>query len=62
MNRLTPLRIWGPSGPEDYLGTSYAMQKMQEMFGRDIYTRGGVIDARGMALDIVEFDYKGVTR
>ena len=61
MNRLTPLRIWGPSGEKPEYGTQYAMDRMQE------YVRLGyrdpsqaLSDFRGGALEVQEFDYKGV--
>ncbi len=57
MNRLTPLRIWGPSGAEEKYGTAYALARMQEMYAWDIATRSGFIDARGMVLDVTEFPY-----
>jgi ribonuclease Z len=60
MNRLTPLRIWGPSGSEPKYGTKYAMERMKEMYIWDIGTRSGVIDFRGGVLEINEFDYKAV--
>ena len=60
MNRLVPLRIWGPSGATKERGTAYAMEHMQKMYTWDIATRSSVIDARGMALEINEFDYKAV--
>jgi len=60
MNRLTPLRIWGPSGSELKYGTKWAMEKMQEMYIWDIGTRSGVIDFRGGELEINEFSFKGV--
>ncbi|OEU64221.1 MAG: hypothetical protein BA867_04755 [Desulfobacterales bacterium S5133MH16] len=59
MNRLTPLRIWGPSGPTKELGTDYAMEMMQNMYAWDIGTRAGVIDFRGGQLEITEFPYAG---
>jgi len=62
MNRLTPLRVWGPSGPTPELGTAYAFEKMEEMYTWDIATRSSIIDARGMVLDVTEFDYKGVNK
>ena len=58
MNRLTPLRIWGPSGHAPEFGTKYAMEKMQEMYIWDIATRAGVIDFRGGQLEIHEFPYE----
>ncbi len=60
MNRLTPLRVWGPSGPTPEMGTAHALEKMKEMYAWDIATRSGVIDARGMELEVNEFDYKAV--
>lgn len=62
MNRLTPLRVWGPSGPTPEMGTAHALKKMQEMYVWDIATRSSVIDARGMVLEVNEFDYKAVNK
>lgn len=58
MNRLTPLRIWGPSGQTPEYGTAYAMKKMQEMYVWDVGTRAGVIDFRGGILEVNEFPYE----
>ena len=60
MNRLTPLRVWGPSGATPEMGTAHALKLMQEMYVWDIATRSGVIDPRGMVLEVNEFDYKAV--
>jgi ribonuclease Z len=60
MNRLTPLRVWGPSGSTPEYGTKHALQKMKEMYIWDIGTRSGVIDFRGGELEVNEFDFKGV--
>ena len=57
MNRLTPLRVWGPSGQEEKYGTRYALERLKEAYVWDIATRSGVIDSRGMVLEINEFDY-----
>ncbi len=57
MNRLTPLRIWGPNGQTPELGTAYAMEKMQEMYTWDVGTRAGFIDFRGGELEVNEFPY-----
>jgi ribonuclease Z len=59
MNRLTPLRIWGPSGQKPEYGTAYAMERMQEMYVWDIGTRSGFIDFRGGELEVTEFPYEG---
>ena len=58
MNRLTPLRVWGPSGKSKEYGTAYAMEKMQEMYVWDIGTREGLIDWRGGILEVNEFPYE----
>jgi len=60
MNRLVPLRIWGPSGGTKDLGTATSMQKMKEMYAWDIGTRSGVIDFRGGALEVNEFPFDGI--
>jgi ribonuclease Z len=60
MNRLTPLRIWGPTGPTPEFGTQYAMDMMQKMYTWDVGTRAGFLDFRGGALEVHEFPYEGV--
>jgi ribonuclease Z len=60
MNRLTPLRVWGPSGGTPELGTAHAMKLMKEMYAWDIGTRSGVIDFRGGELQVTEFPFDGV--
>jgi len=62
MNRLTPLRIWGPSGATPEYGTAHAMKLMEQMYIWDIGTRGGVIDFRGGQLDVTEFPFDGVNK
>ncbi len=62
MNRLVPLRIWGPTGSTPELGTQHALDLMQEMYAWDIGTRSGVIDFRGGALEINEFPFDGVNK
>jgi len=59
-NRLTPRRIWGPSGGTPELGTQHAMNLMKEMYAWDIGTRSGVIDFRGGKLEIHEFPFDGI--
>ena len=57
MNRLTPLRVWGPSGHAPEYGTAAALARMKEMYVWDIQTRAGLIDGRGMDLQVTEFPY-----
>ena len=60
MNRLTPLRIWGPNGHTPEYGTAYAMDRMQEMYTWDVGTRAGFVDFRGGVLEVHEFSYEAV--
>ncbi len=60
MNRLVPLRIWGPSGATPEYGTAHAMKLMEQMYVWDIGTRGGVIDFRGGQLEVHEFAFDAV--
>ncbi|MCH6563292.1 MAG: MBL fold metallo-hydrolase [Myxococcales bacterium] len=60
MNRLTPLRIWGPSGGTPEYGTKHALDLMEKMYVWDIATRSGVIDFRGGELEVHEFPFDGV--
>jgi len=62
MNRLTPLRIWGPSGGKPEYGTKHALDLMEKMYVWDIATRSGVIDFRGGKLDVTEFAFDGVNK
>ncbi len=62
MNRLKPLRIWGPSGHAPEYGTKYALDRMQEMYTWDIGTRAGFIDFRGGQLEVTEFPYDAVNK
>ena len=60
MNRLTPVRIWGPTGGTPEYGTAYAIEMMQKMYVWDVGTRAGFIDFRGGALEVHEFPYEAV--
>ena len=60
MNRLTPLRVWGPSGHTPEYGTKHALDLMEKMYIWDIATRSGVIDFRGGELEVHEFPFDGV--
>jgi ribonuclease Z len=60
MNRLVPLRIWGPSGGTPEYGTQHAMELMEKMYAWDIGTRSGVVDFRGGKLEVHEFPFDGV--
>jgi ribonuclease Z len=58
MGRQKPLRVWGPNGRSPELGTTYAVQKMKEMYTWDLAGRVGLVDFRGYSIEVNEFDYK----
>ncbi len=58
MGRNVPLRIWGPSGPAEELGTAYALDHMQKMLTWDLGGRAGNVDFRGYSMEVTEFDYR----
>jgi ribonuclease Z len=60
MNRLTPLRIWGPSGGTPEMGTAHAMDLMEQTYAWDIATRSGFVDFRGGELEVHEFPFDGI--
>jgi ribonuclease Z len=62
MNRLEPLRIWGPSGATPEFGTQRSMEMMEKMYVWDIGTRSGVIDFRGGELIVTEFPFDGINK
>jgi ribonuclease Z len=59
-NRQRPLRIWGPSGSKDTLGTKYMVDRMKEMYAWDMASRQGNVNIKGLEIEINEFDYKAV--
>jgi ribonuclease Z len=61
-NRQRPLRIWGPSGSKDTLGTMYMVDRMKEMYAWDMASRQGNVNTKGLAIEVNEFDYKAVNK
>jgi ribonuclease Z len=59
-NRQVPLRIWGPSGSEEKLGTKYMTDRMKEMYAWDWASRQGNVNIKGLEMDVTEFDYLAV--
>ncbi len=59
-NRQVPLRIWGPSGSQEHLGTKYAVDRMKEMYSWDWASRQGNVNTQGFIIDVTEFDYRAV--
>ncbi len=60
-NRLIPLRVWGPSGPEERLGTKHFIEHMREAYAWDIASRNAVkLPEHGGQIEVHEFDYTKV--
>jgi ribonuclease Z len=59
MGRQKPLRVWGPSGPSEELGTAAAIKALKDVYRWDLAGRVGLVDFRGYELEVNEFDYKG---
>lgn len=61
-NRQRPLRVWGPSGAEEKLGTKYMVERMKEMYTWDQTSRLGNVNTKGLEIEVNEFDYEGVNQ
>jgi ribonuclease Z len=61
-NRVTPLRVWGPSSLEPKYGTKESLEHMEAMLAWDVDTRMGNTDTRGLFLEVTEFDYTAVNK
>jgi ribonuclease Z len=59
-NRLTPVRVWGPSGIKPGWGTKAWADHMQKMWAWEAATRGAAVDPRGLKLEVNEFDWTAV--
>jgi ribonuclease Z len=58
--RQKPLRVWGPSGDTPERGTKYAMEHLRKMLTWDLDGRAGIMDERGLHIEVTEFDYRGL--
>jgi ribonuclease Z len=58
MGRQKPLRVWGPSGPTEALGTAAALEHLKGVYAWDLAGRVGLVDFRGYELEVTEFDYR----
>ena len=55
--RYTPLRIFGPSGSAEELGTKAYVEGMSKAYAWDLATRTGALPDEGAKLEVTEFDY-----
>lgn len=59
-NRLTPLRVWGPSGVKPEWGAKAWAEHMRKMWAWEEASRGSAVDPRGLSLEVNEFDWTAV--
>jgi ribonuclease Z len=57
-NRQRKLRVWGPSGADNTLGTQYMVDRMKEMYAWDMASRQGNVNTLGLEIEVNEFDYR----
>ena len=57
--RTTPLRVWGPSGSREDMGTKYAIESFLKTYNWDYVTRAVMISSIPGQIEVHEFDYKG---
>ena len=60
--RPNALRVWGPSGQEESMGTRYAMEHFLKYVNWDRTTRNYKITPIPGNIEVTEFDYKGVNQ
>ena len=58
--RTGPLKIWGPSGQTEDMGTKYAVEHFLKSFNWDATTRNFVLSPKPGEITVKEFDYKAV--
>ena len=57
--RTSSLKIWGPSGATEEMGTKYAVENFLRTFNWDLQTRNFKLSAAPGKIDVTEFDYRG---
>ena len=60
--RPNALRVWGPSGAREDMGTKYAMDNFLKHANWDYMTRAAIISPVPGNIETTEFDYKGVNQ
>ncbi len=58
--RTGPLRLWGPTGATEDMGTAYAVDHFLKTFNWDAKTRNFVLSPKPGEITVKEFDYKAV--
>ena len=58
--RTGPLKIWGPTGETQDMGTAYAVDHFLKAYNWDAKTRNFVLSPKPGEITVKEFDYKAV--
>jgi ribonuclease Z len=58
--RTGPLKVWGPSGATEDMGTAYAVDHFLKAYTWDAKTRNFVLSPKPGEINVKEFDYKAV--
>jgi ribonuclease Z len=58
--RTEALKVWGPSGAREDMGTRYALENFKRTYNWDWATRAARLNATPGEIEIHEFDYKGL--
>jgi len=57
--RTKNLKVWGPSGAREDMGTKYAVDHFMKSYNWDYRTRAARLSTIPGTIDVQEFDYKG---
>ena len=60
--RTVPLRVWGPSGAREDMGTKYAVEHFMKTYNWDYRTRQAALADTPGQITVHEFDYKGLNQ
>jgi ribonuclease Z len=58
--RTGPLRVWGPSGAREDMGTAHAVEGFMAAYNWDYVTPAVNINSVPGSIEVNEFDYKGI--
>jgi len=58
--RTGPLKVWGPNGATEEMGTAYAVEHFLKAYTWDAKTRNFVLSPKPGEITVKEFDYKAV--
>jgi ribonuclease Z len=60
--RTGALKVWGPSGATEDMGTAYAVKHFLKAFNWDAATRNAKLSPEPGKISVTEFDYRGINK